>query len=200
MPGVRSLRVALALCLAPAAFALEPGLPQRTHAVGGSLRLGLLRGEPARLERDAGFGIGVSFAWYYRAGLAVLVQGDYDRFGSANDAGDQLTRTTFTAMQTLAMPLGRLLPWMGLGGGVGIGLFRTRDRDIVPKERTDTLPVIRWGAGLGLEVDRRVIVGVACAYDWVFTGASVDLPGSGGGDVIVFDDTFHLAAGVDYFF
>jgi hypothetical protein len=190
----------LALLVAPAALAIEPGLPQRTHALGVSARLGLLRGEPARLERDAGFGFGASFAWFYRPGLAILIHGDHDRFGSANDTRDQLSRTSFTALQALAMPLRGLLPWTALGAGVGVGLFRSPDRDVQPMERTDTVPLVRWAAGLGVEVHRRVNVGVACNYDWVFTGASVDLPGSGGRDVTVFDDTFHLAVGMDYFF
>jgi hypothetical protein len=202
MPAARSRRLPLvAVLLAPAAHALEPGLPQRTHSIGGSLRLALLRGEPAQLEPDAGFGFGVWFRWFYGEGLALAVEADYDHFGSGNDPNDQLSRTTFLAMQQFARPLGKLLPWMGLGAGVGIGVFRTPDRTVRPMELTDDVPVLRACGGVEYEIQRRAVIGVGAGYDVVLLGDSVGVPGLGARhDVTVFDDTFAFAAVVDYFF
>ena len=183
------------LLAAPVASALEPGLPQRVHTLGGALRLPILRGEPTDLERDAGFGFGVCSHWFYRPGLALAVTADYDRFGSPIDPDDQLSRFTFSVSQLAALPLGRLLPWAAFGAGVGVGLFRRPDGATI----TDTMPVLRAAGGLALEIHRRTTVGVSAGYDFVFGGDSVG-GGTGSGRDTVFDDTAHVALGADYYF
>jgi len=191
----------MALLAAAPAYALEPGLPQRTHSLGGTLRLGILRGEPTRLKRDGGFGFGVKFRWFYRLGLALAVQADYDRFGSPNDPEDQLSRTSFTVMQAAAWPLAELLPWVAFGGGIGVGVFRTNDDETEPMDVTDTVPIVRVGAGIGYEIHRRATIGISAGYDWVFTGDSVSTLDNGRRrNLTVFDDTVHIAAGADYYF
>lgn len=184
---------ALAWTWVPRALALEPGLPQRVHAVGGAVRIPVLRGEPAGLARDVGFGFAVGSHWFYRPGLGLGVTGDYDRFGSPIDPEDQLSRFGFSVAQVVAHPLGRLLPWAAAGGGVAVGLYRRPGTTI-----TDTMPMLRASAGLALEVHRRATVGVSGGYDFVFSGDSVAAGGSG--RVTVFDDIVYAAVGLEYYF
>jgi hypothetical protein len=186
----------LAIVWTPAssALALEPGLPQRVHAVGGAIRIPVLRGEPAGLARDVGFGFAVGSHWFYRPGLGLCVTGDYDRFGSPIDPEDQLSRFGFSVAQVAAHPLGRLLPWAAAGGGLVVGLYRRPGTTI-----TDTMPLLRASAGLALEVHRRATVGVSGGYDFVFAGDSVAAGGSGR-RVTVFDDIVYAAVGLEYFF
>ena len=184
----------LAMTVASSADALEPGLPQRVHTVGASVRVPVLRGEPTELARDVGFGFAVGSQWFYRQGLALCVAGDYDRFGSPIDPEDQLSRFGFHAAQLFAYPLGRLLPWAAFGGGVAVGLYRHSGVTI-----TDTMPMLRASAGLALEVHRRVTVGVSGGYDLVFGGDTVTAVGSSR-RITVFDDIAYAALGLEYYF
>ena len=104
-------------------------------------------------------------------------------------------------MQAMAWPLEKLLPWAALGGGLGVGVFRTPDDETEPMEVTDAVPIVRASVGVGYEVHRRVTVGLSANYDWVFTGDSVTVQvGSRRDEVTVFDDTVHFAVGIDHFF
>jgi hypothetical protein len=181
-------------CAAPAlALALEPGLPQRVHSVGGALRAPILLGEPAELTRDVGFGFAVGTQWFYRPSLGLSLAAEYDRFGSAIDTDDQLSRFSFRAAQLFAWPFGRLLPWAALGGGAVVGLYRHSGVTV-----SDTMPMAGASAGLAVEVHRRTTVGVGAGYDLIFMGDSVAIDGNR--RVTVFDDVAYATLGVEYYF
>lgn len=206
----------LFLCAAPA-WALEPGQPQRVNSAGGEIRMGLLTGDPAELHPDAGFGIGLDAQWYYRPGLGLLIDGDYDRFGDPSDKSRQLALYSFAVQQVFAIEVARRwLPWAGIGGAIVVGLFRDDDRlkstaepdpdgpapfSRTPPERSELMPALRATVGCGWEMAPRSVLGLRVEYNRVFTkGTVTDGNVTPPRELRTFDDTIHLALAAEYYF
>lgn len=211
--------ILLAGLLAPAAAAaLEPGQPSRAHSVGAELRLGLLRGEPRDVAPDAGFGFGVNAQWFYLPRLGLRADATYDRFGSWRDTRDQIAYFGFGVLPLVgAYPLGRWLPWAGVGGGVAVGWFRSDDdafeqpgpcefddermATMCPAAERAALPFARAALGVGYEAAPRLSVGLRGEYTLVLGGDTVPMAdGARARDVRVFDDTIQIAVAGDYYF
>jgi hypothetical protein len=122
--------------LPPASRDVPPslGLAIGTFA---SYRYALLR-ERLELSVAASF----SYQRYARSlGAAVGPVGSGDRTYSSGD---------FVIMQTAAVQLGRLRPWLAAGAGVSLGFFTSAEDPSQPSEQRTTVVLVQGSAGTDL--------------------------------------------------
>lgn len=194
----------------------EPGagLPANAFALGAGPAFRLA---PADLEPRWGFGIAVAVERRIarlgtRAEIGILLDLAYHRFaksvqGSARtEAGDEIpfdgvqvvSQSSFGALPTVALRLGRLRPFVAAGGGLSVGFFTSDDRDVRPGTEDAFVSFVRAAAGAGFEVGRATTVVLRGAYTRLLFPPTF-LSGTGA-DLHVFGDLADATASMRFEF
>jgi hypothetical protein len=150
----------------------SPPLPPTSLAVYG--RFAYRPGDSVGPAPAAGFSLGATFEHRYAAindlvGLGVGVDLFYDHFASDQQfittSQQLLTQTSFVALQTVSLALGRARPWVAGGGGVtwayfsGTGLTGT-GMPLPGVSDSELQPLVRGAAGLDVTVAPQMAVAV----------------------------------------
>ncbi|HJZ84154.1 MAG TPA: outer membrane beta-barrel protein [Polyangia bacterium] len=189
--------VALAALPARAGDPMPPEEEPPRTSVGLEARLALLRGDATRFNNQAGFGIGVyaHYRWWGRGPLGLWAGLDlfHDRFfqtvqvvvhgidmttGQPRDFmyedSQQLTHTSFVAMQALRGALGR---WsMGAAGGAGFSVahfYRPYDGITPMQDKSSVVPVVRAQGGVAYDAWRDTSLKLQFTYNWMFSDDTV---------------------------
>jgi hypothetical protein len=191
----RSFLPALTLlcALSPRARADDPmpsDEPAKT-AVGVEGRLAL-RGDSTGLANRYGIGFGL-YGLRRWGGLGPLsfwagVELYYDRFSDtvhvmatgangmvlAYDDGQELTQTSFVAVQSARAEVGRWGFSGTVGGGISIArFFRPFDGLLPQTDKSDVVPLIRAVAGISYQAWRDTALQLAFTYNWILSDDTV---------------------------
>jgi hypothetical protein len=188
----RSVPLALLLVLVAVASAraddpMPPVEPPST-SVGLEARLALLRGEGADLAPTAGFGFGLSARRRWFAGGRLGLWGGldlaYDRFARtirvtginqggmmvAYDDTQQLTHTSFAALQTARVDLGSWSGVLAAGGGFSVAhFFRPADGVNAQEDLSSFVPLVCAQATVGYQLWPRTALELSFHYNWLFS-------------------------------
>jgi hypothetical protein len=160
--------------------------------IGGAYRL-------APSSTDVPPGLGLAFSTFAgrryltlgtRLELGVLASFSYQRFNRTVKVTEPInpddpTRTItldrprtlstgdFVAAQTFTLVLGRLRPWVALGGGLSLGHFATEETRYRPGESRPLLGFLQASAGFHLEVAPQTDGGLQVDFGHPFASAFV---------------------------
>jgi hypothetical protein len=135
---------------------------------------------------QAGFSVGGSFERRYLAlaggaDLGVAIDGSFTRFATAGSpvivpgqalsysATRTLTQTGFALLQTAGWQIGRVRPFVAVGGGVTIGYFSTPEDELRPGTASTTQPMARAVAGLDIAFSPTTALTIRTSYTHMFT-------------------------------
>lgn len=153
---------------APVALPIEQPPPPPPPAVALGLSLGGgLRFPPASRDVPPTLGLAIgTFAGYRyalvreRLELGVSAAFAYQRYsrsvagalGPAGGGDRTYSSGDFVALQTAAVQLGRLRPWLAAGGGVSLGFFSSTEDLEHPSEQRTTIVIVQGSGGVDLSL------------------------------------------------
>ncbi|MES1157779.1 MAG: hypothetical protein ABUL67_01645, partial [Haliangium ochraceum] len=109
-----------------------------------------------------------------------------------------ISETTFVAIPTAALRLGRVRPYVGAGGGVGFGYFESVADEFRPGTLQGTDPLARAIAGIDVRLAEGWTITLRADYTWVVSPAPLNT--DAGAVLPVFGDLFDAGAGIVYGF
>jgi hypothetical protein len=153
--------------------AAAPELPPPTAmAVHG--RFAYRPGDAVGPAPAAGFSLGATFERRYAA-VDILALGAgldlfFDHFASDttinSTTAQTLTHTSFALLQTAALELGRVRPWVGAGVGATVSYFSGTSPTIPGATVSDTevQPIVRGAAGVDVTVAPQMAIAVRADF------------------------------------
>jgi hypothetical protein len=197
----------------------EPAKPP-ANAVSVYGRFAYRVGDPGQtLPPAAGFSLGGSIERRYLSlphalELGAAIDFFYDRFamdvvGSTLDANGNsvpapgtraFTHTNFALLQTAALALDTIRPFVAFGGGVDIGYFSTPEPALAPGSQSAVMPLVRGILGIEVPIGNGVSVAVRADYTHLFNAPRYGPALFGGGGtaatMLFWGDLFDAGAGV----
>jgi hypothetical protein len=176
--------------------------PAPGFGVGGTIEISYLRRGASAGPHDRSGAIfeaalGLDFA-HDRFAISeqgsVTVDGMVETFGSTR----VVSETSFVLVHTVAARVGRVRPYLTLGGGLGVGYFDSAASELRPGTARDAHVLGRASLGVDVTVTRSWNAAIRADYTAV-RGAS-PLVTDAGRSLAIFGDLFDLGAGIAYRF
>lgn len=124
----------------------------------------LIQHRYATVGRGLDLGVTASFA-YERYARDVRVSTMVAPGERVNiDGVRALTIFDFAALQTAGLSLGRVRPWLGVGGGISLQHFRSPEEAYKPGEARETLAVLLGAAGADVDFAPSSDIGLRLEY------------------------------------
>jgi hypothetical protein len=142
-----------------------PGLISVGWGAGVALSRALV--ELGRLR----FGLGADFA-YQR------VQSSHHSNITLGDVEQDLSHMTFAGLLVFDGILGRVRPWLAVGGGFSVAQYNNPATDATQTDvaLTTVVPLVQLATGLGVEIKHGVDLGLSGQLDFTFSGQQTGTP------------------------